>query len=113
MTLVYEWDNIDILSHNTQTSPTKVKHFYDIDISIQDIVEYLTPYNLTTSVLTETETKSKQVIQHFMEKAIEFLRDNNAIDFDNLERDEYFVKFLKQKYEEKAWENWEKYYGTL
>lgn len=115
MTLTYEWNNVEVNVPNnygnephTHKEVRTIRHDYWVKVKITDIVDYLMPYDLTHKKNKTTEDTKEIALAHFyMEKAIDFLKDNTDCDLEDLENDEYFVEFMKERYEEEAWQDWE------
>lgn len=104
--LSYHWNNMpcNVLDTNNRgISPRTKQVVRDIDydyyksVSYDDIIDYLTP-----NVLRENESEIyHRAIRHTLTNL------NDYIDFDSLGEDEYFVEYLKDKYEQEALESWE------
>lgn len=116
MTIKYLWENVELheevdtgdIAPHTRKVHRNVEHYYDINVKIQDIIDYLMPYDLATAK-NKTQEQQKEIAQanFYMNKAIEYLIDNGVCDLDELENDEYFVAFMRERYEERAWEDFQ------
>lgn len=115
MTLTYEWKDVEVNVLNdygdvphTHREIRTVRHDYDVNIKVQDIVAYLMPYDLSHAK-NKTPEQSKEIANanFYMSKALDFLIDNDACDLEELEHDSYFYDFMKERYEEEAWEDWQ------
>lgn len=118
MTISYHWEDMTVnveccgrISPHTRPRTQDVDYDYDVNVSEQDIVDYLMPMNLSKRNKNKSEEEIKEAVlaSFYMEKMYDFLRYNDAIDLDALEQDESFVEFMKERYEEKAMEEWERY----
>lgn len=110
MTLTYTW-NIEHTSFDSsinyvaagyyephyKTEVGEVEYEYDVTISPEDIYEYL---------LGNTKAPSQSYNQGFFNACEELFR-LDLLRIDDLEDDEDFIEFMKDKYEEEALE---KYY---
>ena len=76
---------------------TDIEYEYEVNIKKYDIVDYLMPQG----------EKDKGKANYYMTKMLEFLLECGAVDESELENDEYFVEFMKERYEEQAKEEWE------
>ena len=119
MTLHYEWKglyaNVDCttpsnLYPRTKKEKVDVSYDYEVVVKVRDIVAYLMPYSLThKKEKTADEVNEIRIANFYMTKAIEFLQYSGAAELEDLESDEYFVEFMKERYEEDALESWEDY----
>ena len=94
MFIKYHWENVELNVPNgrhTKVVIRDVDYDFDVDITFEDICEYLQ--------LNYTE-------QHAIDKFLDLV-GWNSIDYDRLEKDEYFVEFMKNKYEDKAGEEFD------
>ena len=111
MTLTYEWENVKINYRKHQEVYTKVKdvkYDYEVDVKIQDIVDYLIPFHLTKKKeKTREEITELGLANFYMTKAIDELITYARCDLEELESDEYFVEFMKERYEDEAWESFQ------
>lgn len=97
MHLHYYWENVEVnyecdyggysLSPHTRTRVQDVEYDFYVDIQDEDIIEYINGDKETSIRLLD--------LLH------------NCIDYDYLEEDDDFVDFMKEKYEDEAWEEWE------
>ena len=67
---------------------------YDIEVKPQDIAEFLVDIRM--------DKHHQNISKNAMKQAIEYLLDNTSLDLDELENDEMFVEFIKDKYEDAA-----------
>lgn len=99
------------ISPHTRQVIRDVDYDYEVDIKTQDIVDYLMPYNLSKSNKHKTADEVKEVglANYYMTKALDFLIHGLSLssELDDLESDEYFVEFMRERYEEQALEEWE------
>lgn len=114
MLVKYFWEDVTLnVENNYGTSPhthkvvRDVEYDYDIDIKIEDIVDYLIPYHLEQKEINSEEKLELRHAKTYMTKAIEFLVENCQIDLDELEQDETFKEYMKDKYESSAWEEFQ------
>lgn len=118
MKIRYHWENVLVNvpceSHNEPRTKKVLKDIdYDFEfiVKVNDMVDYLMPYPLTKEDKNknEQEIRDTALANFFMTKALSFLivDCSRSIDLDDLENDEYFVEFLKERYEEQAYEEWE------
>lgn len=118
MTIRYHWENqvVNIecgsgISPHTKEVVRDVDYDYDRQISIQDIVDYLMPYNLTKKNKKKTieEINETGLANFYMTKALSYLVHELklSIELDDLENDEYFVEFMREKYKDSAYEEWQ------
>lgn len=113
MTLTYEWNNVEVNAPNnygdyphTHKEIRTVRHSFDVNVKVRDIVDYLMPYDLTHTKNKTLEQSNEIALANFyMTKAIDYLKDNISCDLEELEEDEYFVEFMKERYEDDAWED--------
>lgn len=106
MTIRYVWENMIInvpkscgdIPHTEKRLAT-VRYDYDLVVNVRDIVDYLMPMS----------EKDKGTANFYMSKAIHFLLDNDSVDFEKLEEDSYFVEFMRERYENRALEEWREY----
>lgn len=107
--VTYHWENVVLnvekdtggISPHTRPEISNVDYDYYMEISYDDIIDYLIP-----SVLREEEAKIyRRAISHTLSNL------NDYIDFDSLGEDEYFREYiettLKDKYEDKARQEFE------
>ena len=113
MTIRYHWENMPCnvpSGSHTKVVRQDVDYDYEHAISFNDICDYLMPYSLTRKKdKTKDEITETQLARYYMEKVLWFLKDNGAIETEELENDEYFVEFLHERYEQNAMEEWEEY----
>lgn len=76
-----------------------VEHDFNVNVSHQDIIDYLMPKWL--------ESKDKAIFHHAIGIALCELDSCNAIDYDQLENNDAFVEFLRDKYREEAIKDFE------
>lgn len=119
MTIKYHWENMKVnvevgvynvaaLAPMTKEVIRDVDYDYECKIKTEDVVAYLIPYNLSHArEKTKEQVNETQLANFYMSKAIDYLLENTCIDLEDLERDTYFVEFVKERYEEKALEEWE------
>lgn len=106
MIIKYFWESMVVnvpcrYSNHTRQVVEDVKHTYWVNISTQDIVQFL----LSNEHL---EPREKGFANYYMSKAVAFLVGNLSLDIDELEKDESFYDFMKERYEKDALEDWEK-----
>ena len=108
MTIRYFWEDVIVnkpcsggLSPRTTPVRQNVEYDYECQITSEDIVNYLMPYYLIE--------ENKKIANHYMKKALDFLINNLQLscELDALKKDEYFVEFMKERNEDKAYEEWE------
>lgn len=117
MTLDYEWIGVECNVPNdygnephTHKEKRTIRHSFEVNVKGEDIAEYLMPISLQNHrELSNDEIKLKNWTKSMFEKMFDFLDDALTLDLDQLENDEYFVQFMKEKYEDDAWEDWERY----
>lgn len=114
MTIRYHWENIKVnvetdcggVSPHTIPKITDIDYEYEVEVKVQDIVDYLMPYNLSKNNKhkTEDEVKETKLANFYMTKALDFLIHGCLLstELDELENDEYFIEFMKERYEELA-----------
>lgn len=109
MTLRYLWKDMEVnIPNNYGETPhthkeiRDIEHEYDRVVKTNDICDYLFP-NLLKKGLTPSEIMS---IGFYMRKVANFLQESAKCDLEELESDEYFVEFMKDRYEEQALEEW-------
>lgn len=118
MKIRYHWENVLVNvpceSHNAPRTKKVLKDFdydFEFNVKINDMVDYLMPYPLSKENKNKTMLDNMEVCRanFYMKKALNFLIKgcSRSIDLDDLENDEYFVEFLKERYEEQAYEEWE------
>jgi len=73
----------------------EVDYDYEVSISEEDLVNYLAPFNFK---------KLSRDFQSGFENAISYAVIEDLINFDDLEDDKYFIKFMTKKYREEAHE---------
>ena len=73
----------------------EVDYDYEVSISEEDIIDYLAPIHFE---------KLNQDFQYGFETAISYVVGGDLINFGELEDDEYFIKFMTEKYREEAHE---------
>jgi hypothetical protein len=97
MWITYKWENVVVnVDNGEHTKPVKknVEYDYDVSVSEDDIVEYLTP-NPKYSGLPIKDILNQEC---GIRKAVRML----GINEDKLEDNDDFVEFLKERYEDKA-----------
>lgn len=108
MTITYHWEDMvvnrecdtgDIAPH-TRKEIMDIDYDYEVNYTIEDIIEYLLPYKMK-------DKTEKENAKYFMKKAIEFLENNGCVDYDSLQDDSAFYDFLKERYENKALEQFQ------
>lgn len=120
MTLRYHWENKTVnvecgngICPHTRKVIQDVDYDYERTITTQDIIDYLMPYNLSKHNRNKTseEVKETALANYYMKKALDFLIYGLSLstELDELENDEYFVEFMKERYEGDALEEWEEY----
>ena len=73
----------------------EVDYDYEVSISEEDIIDYLAPIHFE---------KLNQDFQYGFETAISYVVGGDLINFGELEDDEYFIKFMTEKYQDEAHE---------
>lgn len=114
MTLKYLWENQKVnmeydtygVSPHTKQEIRDVRFEYEVRIKIQDIVQYLIPYNLQQGNLNTTQINEVKLANFYMTKALSYIKENTECDFNELIMDEDFVEYMKERYEEDAYEEW-------
>lgn len=102
MWITYKWENVVVnVDNGEHTKPVKknVEYDYDVSVSEDDIVDYLTP-NPRHTDLTMRDILNQEC---GIRKAVRML----GIDEDKLEDNQDFVEFLKERYEDRAVEKFE------
>ena len=103
--LTYHWENVvlnvekdtgDVAPH-TRAEIADIDYDYYATITEDDIIDYLVP-----STLREDDEK---VYRRAIGHTITNLHD--YINYDELAEDEFFVEFIKERYEEKAREQFD------
>lgn len=97
MWITYKWENVVVNVDNgehTKQVKKNVEYDYDVSVSEDDIVEYLTP-NPKHTDLTMRDILNQEC---GIRKAVRML----GIDEDKLEDNDDFVEFLKERYEDEA-----------
>lgn len=114
MTIKYVWENMEVNVPNdngiyphTHKEIKTVEYEFDTRVKTSDIVDYLMPYNLKQKNKTTEQEKEVGLANYYMTKAIGFMRENLNLDLDDLESDEYFVEFMRERYQELALEEWQ------
>ena len=118
MTISYHWEDMIVnvpcgggISPRTTPVRKDVDYYFECQITVKDIVDYLMPYNLSKNNKHKTADEVKEVglANYYMTKALDFLIHGLSLstELDDLESDEYFVEFMKERYEDKAFEEWE------
>lgn len=102
MTLVYKWEDVTVnrecdyggntLSPHTRASVEDVEFEYDVTPTMKDVIRFLIP----------KEEDHSQAL-----KVLELLESVDAIDYEALEQDADFVAFMLDRYENKAWREFE------
>ena len=117
MLIKYEWNNVECnVPNNSGSEPhthketRTIRYYYDHDINADDVIAYLMPYDLThTREKTKDQVNEIGLANFYMAKMIDYLLENTYIDLEDLESDTYFVEFMRERYEQDAWEDWERY----
>lgn len=117
MTLKYHWNDVvlnvpDKYSHSDTPHTHQVTHDidfeYDVVVRFGDIVDYLIPYSLKNKVdkdkLDDIEIAAANC---YIRKTLLFLKDNDALDLEELEYDQDFKEFMHDRYESDAWEEFQ------
>ena len=107
MTLTYKWEHMpkEVLNENAQYEPIyhleygEVEYEYYIDVTINDLIAYLTPDKFDT-------LGERMNYKLGLKKMFEFLDENGCIELEELETDEYFVKFMYERHEKNAMEEY-------
>ena len=113
MLIKYEWNDmqVNIPTDTGDIEPHTRKHIQDVEYSfeveptVEDLVDYLTPRRFDT-------IGERQAYKLGLKKMANFIQEHineslNELLEDNLEDDEYFVEFIKDRYEDRALEEWE------
>lgn len=107
MAVNVECDTGDITPH-TKTVCQDVDFDYEVNVRIDDVIQYLMPFHLKDKVnKTPDKVKETTLAEIYMRRAIQFLKQEFSLDFDELENDEFFVEFMKDRCEEDALAEWE------
>lgn len=117
MTLRYFWENVivnveqdtgDVAPHTRQVRKD-IDYEYEVVVRDRDVIDYLMPYNLSTKNKKKTDKEIEEVrlASFYMESVIEFLKDSEALDLEELYRNQDFVEFMEERYEEEARRNFE------
>ena len=118
MKIRYHWENVLVnVPCESRNEPRTKKVLKDVDydfefnVKTSDMVDYLMPYALSNKNKNKTDQEIRELAlaNFYMTKALSFLLTDcsRSIDLDDLENDEYFVEFLRERYEEQAYEEWE------
>ena len=112
MKIRYHWEKLKINYPKGYLYRTQIKdvdYEYEVDVKVQDIVDYLIPYHLATKKnKTKEEIEEVELMKQHFEKALKFVIGNCSLssELDSLENDEYFAEFMKERYEDRAFEEW-------
>ena len=90
-------------TYRTKVVNKDVEYDFEVDIKPQDIVDYLIPKEQAKKI----EITNLVYIKEYMRKVIEWLNEKDSIIYEQLENDEYFVEYMKERYEDIALESWE------
>lgn len=114
MLIKYKWENMRISEINPNSISqepsyrnvlTNIEYDYWHDIGIQDVVQYLMPYELThKKSKTGDEINEIRMANFYMEKAIRYAIEYGGLDLESFEEDEDFVEYMKERYETRALE---------
>lgn len=110
MTIRYLWedrvvnvasltDNHNAISPHTKQVIRDIAYDYECNVKTRDVVDYLMPISL--------QQEEKRSAAFYMTKMYKFLEEVGALDISKLEEDEYFVEFMRERYEQNAYEEWE------
>ena len=73
--------------------PCEVEYDYDVDITFKDFFDYIKPYDFRNW---------KEDRQHAYERACRDVFNSSWFNLDDLEEDEDFIDFMKERYEDDA-----------
>lgn len=105
MILHYHWENVTVnvpyhpygskwVDQHTKPCIDDVDFDYEVDVSHQDIIDFLTPRWF--------EDDKKQVFKNAVGITLCELDGVSAIDYEQLENNDVFVEFMKERYEKDA-----------
>lgn len=100
MTLKYHWENVTVnhlicdgcLCPHTKPTVEDVDYDYDVDVTDDDILDYL-------SLNDDARMHAKEMF--------DFLNECGAVDYEQLSNDKDFVEFMTERYENDAREDFE------
>ena len=110
MTLKYKWEKMKVNVPNdsgdiphTHVVIRDIEWYYDVNVKPNDVCDYLFPTHIRKSY------KPHEIndIGFFMRKVANFLQESANCDLEELEKDQYFVEFMQDRYEQEALEDWE------
>ena len=102
MYIRYLFEDVIVNEPNGEhTKPVKrdVEHDFNVNVSHQDIIDYLMPKWL--------DRNGKATFNSAINIVLCRLEQSNAVDYEQLENDSDFVEFLKDKYREEAIKDFE------
>ena len=102
MTLRYEWSDTRVNvphGNHTEREEQEIDYSYDREIKVGDLVAYLTPMEIKGKKDLENERKCAY---YYMARAISYLKDMGFVELEDLENDEDFYEFMKDRYESEA-----------
>lgn len=92
---VTSFASITSIEPTTHKERTCVEYDYDVEIELEDIIDYFKPRNIEHLDFEE---------QCGFKNAIQCLWKEMVVDVDTLEDDESFIDFMKERYYDKAYE---------
>lgn len=101
MTLKYHWENQTVnvetqglrsISPHSHQETTDIDYEYERDVDVKDIVRYIVP--------NYTSKEQKELA----EKVVEEMIDLFQLNLGDLKDDECFVEFMKDRYEDEAYD---------
>lgn len=110
MTLHYRWEDCPYQVLNSDASYRAcepiyhtyrgdVEYDYEVDVKLKDIIAYLRPKHFNTD-------EEKEMFKLGVTKLFDLLNNVDAIDFDQLEDDDFFREFMEERYEDEAYEEY-------
>ena len=116
MTISYHWESLEVnverdtgdVSPHTYKVVQDVYYDFEVEIKTKDVVDYLMPYHMFDRKVYKSElVREKKTANYYLTQAINYLVDSANCDLEELENDEDFVEFMKERYENKALQEWE------
>ena len=119
MLIKYEWNDKEVnipcdtgdIAPHTRKVIQDVEYELEVEPTIEDFVSYLTPRMFDT-------ISERQAYRQGLKKMFGFIQEHSdrynlkEMLNENLEEDEYFVEFMKDRYEEQALESFEESNGA-
>ena len=111
MTIKYHWENVEVhipCGDRTKTKIRDVDYEFDVNVKIRDVVQFLMPCDLTHKKhKTKEEANEIGLINHYLTKAINYLTKETTVELEELKNDPDFYSFMKDRYEDSAWESFQ------